>query len=276
MFCPFCGVELRDGAKFCGQCGEAIPSAAVVETPAPAPAPVVETPAPAAPAPVAEAPAPVAPAPAPAAPAYAPAPAYAYEPAPAAPAPEKKKKYGWRILQLLLLASALASVVFLFVGIFGYTAGANNNRFSLFGLCTPFAGSEICLSGQHVFAGPDFLTWDLLFYIVGGIALVGLLFVLLATLLKKPKLNIPVIISSILLAAFAVVMFFVFRDTLVEFLTNYVVNHRLSSLSASADLKECGFVLAGLCALNVVLAVLLAAFGGKKKKTEPAVEVSMI
>ncbi len=316
MFCPLCGCKLNEGAKFCGNCGASIAAAPIVAAPAPAKAPDSPKPAvPAfevapedvpdfeitledmpeekpAPAPVAApaaaptpqpfvptaprpaAPAAPAPAPRPFAPAAPAAPAVA--PAPAAPAPKKAKKDGslLNVLQLLLLVAAAATVVFLFLGVFGYTAGEYNNRFSLFGLCTPFVGSEVCLAGQNAIAG--FLTWDVLFYLVGGIAVIGLLCVLFATLLKKPKLNTPVIVSSILLAGFTVVMFYVFRDTLVDFLTDYVINNRLSSLHASADLKECGFILFGLCALNVVLAVLLTAFGGKKKAPEPVVEVPMI
>lgn len=237
--------------------------------------------------------APAQPAEVPAAPAsyYTPAPAvpfpasYAEPAAPTVPvapisaeAVKAKTKGGsWRILQIILLVTSAAAVVFMFLGIFGYTAGAYSNRFSLFGLCMSFAGSEICMAGQPVFAELPFLTWNLLFYIVGGIALVGLLFVLLATLLKKAKLNITAIVSNLILAGFAVFTFFAFRNALVSFLTDYVTINRLASLSASADLTECGFVLAALCALNVVLAVVLSVFGGtKKKRLETVNEIPML
>lgn len=178
-------------------------------------------------------------------------------------------------MQLLLLATSAAVIAFLFLGIFGYTVGVNNNRFSLFGLCTSFIDSQVCLLGTPVIAGVDFLTWDLLFYVVGGIAVLGLLSVLLATLLKKAKLNIPAIVTNLLLAGFTVFSFFKFRDALIAFLTDYVRQNNLTSLSATADLTECGLILIGLCALNVVLAVLLTAFGGRKKEKVPPVEVEV-
>lgn len=303
MFCPLCGFKLNENAKFCGGCGASIVAAPIIASPA---APAEEAPkapetavAPETPdvevvieetpsAPVAEATdaedpvveitleeAPAAPA-APAYPAGYPAPPPAPMPAAPAAAVKAKKEGGfWRFLQIILLLTSAAAIVFMFLGIFGYTAGVYNNRFSLFGLCTSFIDSEFRLLGTPVIPGVDFLTWDLLFYIVGGIALVGLLFVLLATLLRKPKLNIPAIVSNLILAGFAVAAFFAFRNALITFLTNYAAGSGIAELTATADLKECGLVLAGLCALNVILAVLLSAFGGKKKSA-PVVEVPMI
>lgn len=31
MFCPYCGAQLADGAKFCDKCGKAIDSEAIQE-----------------------------------------------------------------------------------------------------------------------------------------------------------------------------------------------------------------------------------------------------
>ena len=39
MFCPNCGAEARPGAKFCQECGGALPQQAPVPAPEPTPAP---------------------------------------------------------------------------------------------------------------------------------------------------------------------------------------------------------------------------------------------
>jgi hypothetical protein len=49
MFCPQCGKAIKEGAKFCGECGWAVPAAPVSVAPVvPAPVPQQELPAPAA------------------------------------------------------------------------------------------------------------------------------------------------------------------------------------------------------------------------------------
>ncbi len=128
MFCPKCGKQLRDGAKFCGGCGNPINAPAapvvaapVVETPAPAPvvapvveAPVAETPAvetPAVETPVVETPVVETPAPAPMAAPVEEAPTPAPVAAPvAAPAPKKAKKKGKGVLIAIIVVVLLAGL----------------------------------------------------------------------------------------------------------------------------------------------------------------------
>ena len=86
MFCPKCGNQMADNAKFCGKCGYSVAPAAPAEEPVYAP-PAYTPPA------------------APETPVYA-APVYT---APAAPAPKKKKKSGinWTVFIIMMLVGLL-------------------------------------------------------------------------------------------------------------------------------------------------------------------------
>ena len=110
MFCPNCGAEARPGAKFCQECGGALPQQAPVPAPEPTPAPEpVPEPVPA-PEPVPE----PTPAPEPV-PAPAPVPEPAPEPTPA-PAPEKKKgRTGLIVGIAAAVLLAAAAVLYFFV-----------------------------------------------------------------------------------------------------------------------------------------------------------------